>query len=200
VSVPGKQAGLYLAEVVVVGATNVMGVVLCIGVPAPGYPLFLVDPSLAMGGASIAAPMVTGCLDPANFQSPSAGKSATAVVTEGVPPVPSRLVDKIKKWEFVNMAGLLKDNNGKDPQFMVMNGQLVAVYRQSSSKTPLSILQWLKAFKIFMAILSYEDTTREEAARLAAHSYLILQLANDLPGSQWLQYDQRFVNGPLQKV
>ena len=160
-SVPGKQAGLYLVEVAIVGATNVMGVVLCMGVPVPGYPLFPVDPSLAMGGASVAAPMVTGCLDPANFQSPSAGKSATAVVTKGVPPVSCRLVDKIKKWEFVNMAELLKDNDRKDPQFMVMNGQLVTVHRQSSSKTPLSILQWLKAFKIFMAILSSKDTTRE---------------------------------------
>ena len=134
---------------------------LYIGVPTPGYPLLPVDPSLAMGGASIAAPMVTGCLDPANFQSPSTGKSATVVITEGVPPVPCRLVDKTKKWEFVNMAELLKDNDGKDPQFMVINGQLVAVHRQSSSKTPLSILQWLKAFNIFKAVLSSEDTTRE---------------------------------------
>jgi len=146
-----------------------------------------------MGGASVATPMVTGCLDPVNFQSPSAGKSATVVVTEGVPTVPCRLVDKIKKWEFVNMAELLKDNNGKDPQFMVVNGQLVAVHRHSSSKTPLSILQWLKAFNIFMAVLlSSEDTTREKAAGLAAHNYLIIQLANDPPGSQLLQYDQRF--------
>jgi len=152
------------------------------GVPISGH-----------GWCQLAAPMVTGCLDPAKFQSPSTGKSATLVVTEGVPPVPCRLVDKIKKWEFVNMAELLKDNNGKDPQFMVMNDQLVAVHHQSSSKTPLSILQWLKAFNIFMAILlSSEDATREEAIGLAAHSYLIIQLANDLPGSQWLQYDQRF--------
>ena len=46
---------------------------------------------------------------------------------------------------------------------------------------------------MFTAILlSAEDTTKEEAAGLVAHSYLILQMSKDLQGSQWLQYDQNF--------
>ena len=40
--------------------------------------------------------------------------------------------------------------------------------------------------------MSSEDTTKEEAAGLAAHSYLIIQLSRDLSGSQWLKYDQQF--------
>ena len=115
------------------------------------------------------------------------------VVAEGVPPVSCRLVDKIRKWEYVNFADLLRDNDGKDPYFTLVNGQLVAVNRQSSSKAPLSILKWLQAFNIFMAVLlSSEDTTKEEATGLAAHGYLIIQLSHDLQGSQWLQYDQNF--------
>ena len=55
VSVPGKQAYLYLVEVAVGWCHNCyVGVVLlCIGVPVPGHTLLLVDPS---GGASVAAP------------------------------------------------------------------------------------------------------------------------------------------------
>ena len=49
------------------------------------------------------------------------------------------------------------------------------------------------AFSVFMAVLlSSEDTTKEEAAGLAAHCYLILQMSKDLQGAQWAQYDQDF--------
>ena len=47
------------------------------------------------------------------------------------------------------------------------------------------ILTWLHAFSIYMAALVSADTTsKEEAAGLAAHLHLILQLAKDLGGSQ----------------
>ena len=62
-----------------------------------------------------------------------------------------------------------------------------------SSKIITDIFSWLQAFSIFSAILlSSEDTTKEEAAGLAAHTYLILQMSKDLKGSQWFQYDQNF--------
>jgi len=67
------------------------------GVPVPSFPVLPVDPSLAMGGASVAGPLMAGCLDPSIFQpQPSmAGKSSTVVVAEGVSPVSCQLVDKI---------------------------------------------------------------------------------------------------------
>ena len=36
------------------------------------------------------------------------------------------------------------------------------------------------------------ETSKEEAAGLAAHMHLILQLSKDLEGPQWLHYDQDF--------
>ena len=54
-------------------------------------------------------------------------------------------------------------------------------------------MTWLQAFSIPTVILvSSESTTREEAAGLAAHSCLIIQLSRDLSGSQWLKYYQQF--------
>ena len=41
-------------------------------------------------------------------------------------------------------------------------------------------------------MLSVEATSKEEAAGLAAHMHLILQLSQDLGGTQWLRYDQEF--------
>jgi len=59
--------------------------------------------------------------------------------------------------------------------------------------TPLTILIWLQAFNIFMAVLlSCEETWKEEAAGLAAHAFLIIQLSEDVQGPQCLHYDQNF--------
>jgi len=136
---------------------------------------------------------MSASIEPNLYPSPTRPKLPTVVVAEGVPPVSCRLVEKIRKWEFINMADLLKENAGREPQFMVVNGQLVAVQSQMKSKAPLTILKWLQAFNIFMAVLlSCEDTSKEEAAGLAAHSFLIVQLSEDLQGPQWLHYDQNF--------
>ena len=62
-----------------------------------------------------------------------------------------------------------------------------------SPKTITDILSWLQVFSVFSAILlSSAEASKEEAAGLAAHSYLILQMYKDLQGPQWLHYDQNF--------
>ena len=121
-------------------------------------------------------------------------KPPTVVVTEGIPPVPCWLVDRARKWEYVNLADLLGDHS--PDHLTIINGQVIAVTSAGTpkrSRTITDILTWLQAFSILSAILvSSEDTTKEEAAGLAAHSYLIIQLSRDLSGSQWLKYDQQF--------
>ena len=73
---------------------------------------------------------------------------------------------------------------------MIVSGQMVPAPQQ---KTSLSITRWLKAYNIFAAaLLSSEETTKEEAAGLVAHAYLILQLSEDLQDTQWSCYDQSF--------
>ena len=79
----------------------------------------------------------------------------------------------------------------------LFNGQLMVVSSSSQRRRQAAvisdILSWLQAFSIYTAILvSSETTTKEEAAGLAAHTYLILQLSKDLKGSQWLKYDQSY--------
>ena len=100
----------------------------------------------------------------------------------------------MRKWEYVDLAGLLGDHSPN--HLTIINGQVIAVTSAGTpkrSRTITNILTWLQAFSILSAILvSSEDTTKEEAAGLAAHSYLIIQLSRDLSGSQWLKYDQQF--------
>ena len=42
------------------------------------------------------------------------------------------------------------------------------------------------------ALTSAETTKKEESMGLVAHPHLILQLHKDLPGPQWLRYDQEY--------
>ena len=117
-------------------------------------------------------------------------------MAEGIPPVSHKLVEKIRKWEYIELSSLLEDHYPPD-QMALFNGQLMVVssfsQRCRQAAVISDILSWLQAFSIYTAILvSSETTTKEEAAGLAAHAYLILQLSKDLKGPQWLKYDQSY--------
>ena len=114
------------------------------------------------------------------IQYPLQMKSSTLVVAEGIPLVTCRLIEKVRKWEYINLADLLKDHNSSN-QFIVVNGQVLSIPDQkhrSSNRVIADIFTWLQAYNIFTAtLLLAEDTTKEEAAGLVAHSYLILQMS-----------------------
>ena len=57
----------------------------------------------------------------------------------------------------------------------------------------MDIHSWVQAYSMYAAALtSAETTTKSEAAGLLAHMYNVLQLAKDLGGNHWLQYDKMF--------
>ena len=80
----------------------------------------------------------------------------------------------------------MKDHNSPD-QLIVFKGQILSVpdkKHYSSNHVIGDIYTWIQAYNIFAVILlSAEDMTKEDAAGLAAHSYLILQMLKDLQGS-----------------
>ena len=144
----------------------------------PGIPILPVDPSLANPGEL--APLLSAAA------LPSSSRPSTVVVTEGIPPVARQLVEKIRRWDYVNLADLLKDPHSREQQGTAVNGQTMS----QTAKQSLSIISWLRAYNIFSAVLlSSEETSKEEAAGLAAYAHLILQLSEDLQGNQWSQYD-----------
>ena len=58
-------------------------------------------------------------------------KPPTVVVTEGIPPIPCRIVDRVRKRENVNLADLLGDHS--PDHLTIINGQAIAV---TSAGTP----------------------------------------------------------------
>ena len=168
------------------------------GVPSGRSVLGLpVDPLLGMASSSsphVQLPLPLGTSP--EVISKTAGSSV--VITEGIAPISMKLVEKIRQWEFVDLSKLLQNQDSHPEEAtIIIDGQLVSVEsgtRSQRKATGISdILSWLQAFSRLMAVLLSSDlTSKEEAAGLAAHQHLILQLAKDLGGRQWLKYDWDF--------
>lgn len=122
----------------------------------------------------------------------------SVVIVEGIPPIPVKLVEKIRRWEFIDLAKLLVNQEAQpDQPTVIIGGQVVGLDSPARSQRRATaindITSWVQAFSRFMAVLlSAGATTKEEAAGLAAHQHLILQLAKDLGGKQWAKYDWEF--------
>ena len=105
------------------------------------------------------------------------------VVIEGIPPISVKIVEKIRRWEFVDLANLLISQDPRDNTFLFVNDEAYEhkTISRSQGKPPVinNIMMWLTAYARFMAvILSAENTSKEEAAGLAAHQHVVLQLHN----------------------
>ena len=123
---------------------------------------------------------------------------ATVLISEGLPPIQVKLLEKIRRWEFVDLALLLHDPSSRLEELLLQQkGEVMIVQSveqaQKRRKQIVDIFTWSKAFAIYGAALcSEETTTREEAVGLWAHMHLITQLSRDLGGGQWLAYDTEF--------
>ena len=98
--------------------------------------------------------------------------------------MPSKLVEKIRKWEYVDLSCLFEDHNAHPVTFSLNEDGQWVPEQQRKRKQISDIFSWIKAYSRYMAVLlSSDTTTKEEATGLAAHLHLILQLSQDL-GSQ----------------
>ena len=122
--------------------------------------------------------------------------SPMVIVAEGMPPIQTKLIEKMRRWEYVDLSKLLGDSDPiLDEASVVIEGQQLRmeVPQRNQRRQIKDILTWLEAYSRFMAVLlSAHDTSKEEAAGLAAHMHLILQLTRDLGSPQSLKYDQNF--------
>ena len=124
--------------------------------------------------------------------------SSSVVVAEGIPPLPQKTVDKIRKWEYVDLATLLSNKPPTgEPSMITVNGQTLIVNppdnQSKKRKVMLDLHSWMQAYSAYAAALtSAEETTKPESAGLLAHMYNVLQLAKDLGGTQWAQYNKAF--------
>ena len=122
---------------------------------------------------------------------------ATLLVAEGLPLIAAKLVEKIQRWEFIDLSLLLHDPSSKSDELLLQQqGRVMivqSVEQAQRRKQITDIFAWTKAFAIYnAALLSAESTSKEEVVGLWCHMHLINQLSRDLGGGQWLSYDSEF--------
>ena len=131
-------------------------------------------------------------------QSQDQPSTPSVLVADGIPPIPSKVLEKIRRWEYIDLASLLTDDTPGDSfTTVVVNGQTLVVSPSANPskkrKIALDIQSWSQAYSMYAAaLISADSTSKSESAGLLAHIFSVLQLAKDLGGSQWLHYDKSF--------
>jgi len=161
---------------------------------SPQLPLLPVNPTLLQTrsvGSSSALSLKSS--ESSEFSSTS---SPLVIVSDGIPTLPTKLVKKIRRWEYINLSKLITvDTNDHVTSTMVINGQVVTVepipqaHRRHSQ---LDVISWMEAYSKFLAVLvAAETTSHEEAAGLAAHMFQVVR-PSKTRGFKWLTYDTEY--------
>ena len=114
------------------------------------------------------------------------------IVGEGLPVIPSKLVQKIQKGEFIDMAELLKDNIEADRRRTTSAGSMVASILASTRprrEVP-DLMGWVQCFGIYASILSESHPNLSKG--LWAYQTFIVREARRSNGRGWQEYDAMF--------
>ena len=123
---------------------------------------------------------------------PSAGDSLPFILSDALPVVPPKLVKRIVKGEYVDMAELLNDNMEAERRRALLESEIsvVASQQRSGRREVPDILSWLHCFSLYTAIVccNYPD----KAKQLWAYQALMINEARRSGGRGWLLYDAAF--------
>ena len=106
---------------------------------------------------------------------------------DGLAPVPSKLVEKIQRLEFVDLADLLRDN-------LEVQRRSVATESTQSTRNKrreiTDLLSWVSCFGAYAAVLTakYPGLSKQ----LWAYQTMIVREARRCGGNGWLAYDSYF--------
>ena len=111
-------------------------------------------------------------------------RSGGSYVGEGLPPVPQKLADRIRRWEFVDMAEML-------PEFWPIAKADQSEKNKPHTRRPKQITDfhnWLQCFTIYCSILG----SQEPSWIPELMAYLITRVSQDFTGLTWVWYDSTF--------
>ena len=117
-------------------------------------------------------------------------------ITDGLPPIPTKVVQKIEKGEYVDFTDLLpKKPSTEEPTISELAEEGIVVVTQSrhmkGQKKPIQdIATWVEAFLTFATVRNrkYPAHTND----LLAYGALVVRGARDYKGPVWLSYDFQY--------
>ena len=115
--------------------------------------------------------------------------SAPFVVGEGLPVIPAKLVAKIQRGDYVDMAELLKDNVEVDRRRSSSMEASVGAGKPSRREVP-DLMSWLQCFGIYASIFTAKFP--QKTKQLWAYQTLIVREARRCGGGGWREYDSMF--------
>ncbi len=153
--------------------------------PSPPIPTEM-GPSGSPGtqpGASNAA-LITNLLP---LSTPQPASTLNGVyVGEGLPPVPAERAEKIRKWEYVEMAELL-------PEFWNSLKEESSETRRRSPRQARQVTDihtWMQCFATYAGVL--DRRYPEAIAELMAYLICLVRVSRDFQGVAWVRYDAAF--------
>ena len=112
------------------------------------------------------------------------------LLSEGLPPVPAKLVGRILKGDFIDMAELL-DNLEAQQRGGVQELPLFSASGLSRQRQEVpDLLSWVQCFGIYTAVVA--SRYPERIQKLLAYQTLMVREARQCGGKGWLSYDSYF--------
>ncbi len=111
---------------------------------------------------------------------------------DGLPPVPAKLVSKILKGEFVDMADLLRDNIEAERRYASSGtaaSSAVQPARSHRREVP-DLFSWVQCFGVYASVVASKQPGR--VGQLLAYQTMIIREARRCGGSGWQAYDTMF--------
>ena len=161
-----------------------------------------VSASLGETVADPVAPLLKGgsSHNPEKGKQPRRGKDAPVaqekdgaayqafILGEGLPPVPAKLVGKICRGEFVDMAELLRDNIEAERR-RGSAGEASRSASQRRREIP-DILSWVQCFGTYACVVASQHP--EKLTQLLAYQTTVIREARRCGGTGWQGYDSMF--------
>ena len=118
----------------------------------------------------------------------AAGSSSEAIeVSMNMPPIPTKLAEKIWRKEFVELDALLPSRLGA-PEPTLQD--LVCGEKRKEKKGIVTIQEWVGCFNTYITVAIMKDPAR--AKDLLAYSSLMVKSSSDYEKEAWLGYDRLF--------
>ncbi len=115
-------------------------------------------------------------------------------IGEGLPPVPTKLAEKIRKWEFVDMAELLPEfwgsPSGARLEATGQPGGTATLAPQRRRRKVTDIVSWIQCYATYVGVLAGGNP--EAVPELMAYLINIMRVSQDFGGMAWVNYDLAF--------
>lgn len=119
------------------------------------------------------------------------GDSPPFTLGEGLPPIPAKLVAKILKGEYVDMAELLRDNMEAERRHTrSQSGETNNNGNTSARREIPDLLSWIQCFGMYTAVVASRSPERMQP--MLAYQTMMVREARRRGGKGWLNYDTMF--------